>query len=141
MEFNTCNDLKASIRRPQHQLSQLRSEGRISTPCQDLFRYFGDLSFAWTAERDLRVSSSSLSYLVYLSFPTWCQGRCRETLSIYSSCTRYVATGPTVLCCAKRLLPSPFITHLFLLLTPCAVVCDDTFAISTWLLSSPFDTI
>jgi hypothetical protein len=92
-------------------LSALSWGGCISSPYEGLFRSFGDLSFAWTDGNGPRVSSSSLSYLVYLSFPTWCQGRCRETLSIYSSCTRYVAMEPTVRCCAERPLSSPFITY------------------------------
>lgn len=43
---------------------------------------------------------------------------------------------PTVRCCAERLLSSPFITYLPSLLTPHAVAWDDTFANSTWRLSS-----
>lgn len=100
-----------------------------------MFQSFGTFSFAWTDEHNPCVSPSSLSYLVHLPFPTWRQGRCRETSSIYSSCTRYVAIEPTVRCCAERSLSSPSITYLLSLLTPHAVLWDDTFANSTWRLT------
>lgn len=118
--------------------SALSPEGCISSPCHEgLLRSFGDLSFAWTDEHDPCVSSHSSVLPCTLHFPTRCQGRCRGTSSIYSSCTRYVAIEPTVRCCAERPLPSPFITHLPSLLTPHTVVWDDIFAKSTWRLPSP----
>jgi hypothetical protein len=122
--------------------SAITSEGCISSPYEGVFQSCGNLSFAWTDEHDPCVSSASLSYLVHLPFPTWCQGRCRETSSIYSSCVRYVAMKPTVRCCAERPLTSLFITYLLSLLTPHVIVWDDTFATSTWRLSSrslPFE--
>ncbi len=52
--------------------------------------------------------SSSLSYLVHLTCPTWRQSRCRETSSIYSSSARYVSIEPIV----RYMLSSPYRLHL-----------------------------
>lgn len=74
---------------------------------------------------------------MYLPFPTWRQDRCRETLCIYSSCTRYVAVEPTVRRPTERPISSPFFTYLLSLVAPLVKVWDDNFANSTWRLSLP----